>query len=147
MSGWIIFGLIIYCLLLTVVLLWVMNYIEIYTTRKSRRKYEEQQSARGLSRFEQGKVGANKDLGQSEDKKILPGSGGGSRHLDEQVSGTQSSTDDGFDEELGQPAPDGGAPTYGATSPYKELSAYSKSLPSSGAPLRERLAYWKEVIR
>lgn len=145
MSGWIIFGLIIYCLLLTVVLLWVMNYIEIYTTRRTRRKYEqEQQSVGGLSRFEQGKVGANKDLGQSEDKKILPGSGGGSGHLDVEVSGRESPSDDGLDEELGQVATGGSSSGYGATSPYKPLTAYQAS---AGETLHDRLERLrKEVI-
>lgn len=143
MNGWVIFGVIVWGLLVLVVELWTMNYIEIYTTKKSRRKYEEQQSARGLSRSEQGKVSAHQDLGQSEDKKILPGSGGGSGHLDVEVSGRESPSDDGQDEELGQSSSTGSSSGYGATSPYKPLTAYQAS---AGAPLRERLEALREVI-
>jgi hypothetical protein len=143
MNGWVIFGVIVWGLLVLVVELWTMNHIEIYTTKKSRRKYEEQQSARGLSRSEQGKVGADKDLGESSNQAVFQGQGGGSRCFDEQVSGSESSTDDGLDEELGQVATGGSSSGYGATSPYKPLTAYQAS---AGAPLRERLEALREVI-
>jgi hypothetical protein len=82
-------------------------------------------------------------LGESEDKAIFQGSGGASGHFDVEVSGRESSPDDGLDEELGLASSTGSSPGYGTTADYKPLSAYT----SSGAPLRERLEALREVVK